>query len=132
MAVYILNTEVDSRRAELIEQKLRAVISGLVKIDNFENIEWGASRPDECSYVLVILPSKAPDVTNFIDVASHHRGSLFFILIGDEISASEYKTLVRSGGVEWISADGDPDEILDIIARNRVRPAVNPRNGTAP
>jgi pilus assembly protein CpaE len=53
-----------------------------------------------------------------------HRG-IFFILVSSEISASDYKRLVRSGGADWVSIQGASQEILDIISRigrSEVRP----------
>src|SRR5262249_61125746 len=63
-----------------------------------------------------------------------HRG-IFFIFVSNEISASDYKRLVRGGGADWVSIQGAPQEILDIISRNsrtdvrasrdeQVRPAI--------
>src|SRR5260370_30072723 len=63
-----------------------------------------------------------------------HRG-IFFIFISREISASDYKRLVRRGGADWVSMEGAPQEILDIISRTsrkqvesvrdeQVRPAI--------
>jgi pilus assembly protein CpaE len=60
-----------------------------------------------------------------------HRG-IFFIFVSSEISASDYKRLVRSGGADWVSIQGAPQEILDIISRigrsdvsaEQVRPAI--------
>src|SRR5260370_24570413 len=63
-----------------------------------------------------------------------HRG-IFFIFISREISASDYKRLVRAGGADWVSMQGAPQEILDIISRTsrteirpgreqKVRPAI--------
>jgi pilus assembly protein CpaE len=64
--------------------------------------------------------------------AQEHRG-IFFIFVSSEISASDYKRLVRSGGADWVSIQGAPQEILDILSRigrsevshaEQVRPAI--------
>jgi pilus assembly protein CpaE len=63
-----------------------------------------------------------------------HRG-IFVIFVSSEISASDYKRLVRSGGADWVSIQRAPQEILDIISRigrsgvrpghdEQVRPAI--------
>ena len=62
-----------------------------------------------------------------------HRG-IFFIFISSELSASDYKRLVRGGGgADWVSIQGAPQEILDIISRTsrtdfvrgeQIRPAI--------
>src|SRR5262249_8359536 len=43
------------------------------------------------------------------------------VLISDELSASDYKALLRRGDADWVSVDADPQEILDILARYRRR-----------
>ncbi len=62
-----------------------------------------------------------------------HPG-VFFIFVSREISASDYKRLVRTGGADWVSMQGAPQEIQDIISRTsrtelrpgdqQVRPAI--------
>jgi len=72
--------------------------------------------------VLIIAPSR--DLTHFtkvVDMASSHGGRIFFVLISDELSASDYKALLRRGDADWVSVDADPKEILDIFARQRRR-----------
>jgi hypothetical protein len=46
-----------------------------------------------------------------------HRG-VFFIFVSREI-ASDYKRLVRSGDADWVSLEGAPQEILDIVSRTK-------------
>src|SRR5262249_7888351 len=43
----------------------------------------------------------------------------FFILISEDIAASDYKRLVRTGGADWVSAAAVPQEVLDIMSRQR-------------
>src|SRR5258706_7635936 len=52
-----------------------------------------------------------------IAIATEYRDSLFFIFISDDIPASDYKRLVQTGGADWASTQGAPDEIAEIIAR---------------
>src|SRR5260370_34489746 len=48
-----------------------------------------------------------------------HR--IYFVRFGAELSSSQYKSLVRTGGAEWISADTDVQEILDFISNQQTR-----------
>jgi pilus assembly protein CpaE len=50
-----------------------------------------------------------------------YRGRIFLVLISNEISASDYKALVRNGDADWVSVGADPREIVDIITRHRER-----------
>ena len=54
-----------------------------------------------------------------LKMAESRRDSLYFILLSDELSASDYKALTRTGSADWVSLAADPQEILDIIARHR-------------
>jgi pilus assembly protein CpaE len=49
-----------------------------------------------------------------------HRDRLFFILISEEISTSNYKRLIRTQGAEWVSAAGAAQEVVEIFAKRRV------------
>jgi pilus assembly protein CpaE len=50
-----------------------------------------------------------------IGIAEQEQGSLFFIFVSHEISANDYKQLIRSGSADWASWAGAPQEIADII-----------------
>jgi pilus assembly protein CpaE len=52
-----------------------------------------------------------------VAIATEYRDSLFFIFISDDISASDYKRLMQTGGADWASTQGAPEEIVDILAR---------------
>jgi pilus assembly protein CpaE len=52
-----------------------------------------------------------------VSIATEYRDKLFFIFISDDISASDYKRLMQSGGADWASTQGAPEEIADILAR---------------
>src|SRR5262249_6709818 len=51
-----------------------------------------------------------------------YREQMFFILISEDISASDYKRLMRTGGADWGSATKAPQEIMEIFARRRGTP----------
>src|SRR4029077_2311602 len=52
-----------------------------------------------------------------VSIATEHRDSLFFIFISDDIPARDYKRLVQTGGADWASTKGAPEEIAEIVAR---------------
>src|SRR5207248_2353581 len=49
-----------------------------------------------------------------------HPG-VFFIFVSREISASDYKRLVRGGDTDWAALESAPQEIADIISRTSTR-----------
>jgi pilus assembly protein CpaE len=121
MAIYILNADFDIERAGALEHKLRAAIPDLIKINNIEGALHGASQPSEGpSYLLLIAPPcDTANLSKLVDIAARYRDRIFFVLVGDEISASEYKSLVRTGCADWISASADIREILDLVANRQ-------------
>jgi pilus assembly protein CpaE len=71
--------------------------------------------------VIFLAPNNdATYVDLLVRTAENYRQRVFFILVSDEISGSDYKRLVRSGGADWVSANAPAQEILDIIVQ---RPA---------
>jgi pilus assembly protein CpaE len=127
MAVYLLNAEVDMQRSGAIEQKLRIAIPDLVTINNIDDALHGSQSSGGASYLLLIAPpSDPPDLDRLADLAVRYRDRIFFVLVGGEISASEYKSLVRTGGADWISAGTDVQEIVDLISSRQARRRADP------
>jgi Flp pilus assembly CpaE family ATPase len=122
MAIYILNAGPDAARGAIVEQRIRHAIPDLVRIGSIQEVADKAARgANGPAYLLILSPREPTDFGKFAEIASKYRGRLFFILISDEISASDYKALVRGGSADWVSVAADPQEILDIIARHRRR-----------
>jgi pilus assembly protein CpaE len=132
MAIFILNADNDTRRGALIEKRLREAIPDLVKIDRVENVtRTNSPIPGERIYIVVIVPTQDKTyVKQFIDTASRHSEQMFFIFVGDEISASEYKAVLRTGRADWALANADATEILDIVARSNAGRDANIDTGT--
>src|SRR5262245_53401535 len=124
MAIYLLSAGAEATRARLVEQRIRRSIPDLTAIGNIQELSAGVVRrsPNDPAFVVVVAPSKDLGYfTKVADSASGHRGRIFYILVSDELSASDYKALLRRGDADWVSADADPQEILDILARQRRR-----------
>jgi len=122
MPVYFLSANQSSERILRIEARIREVIPDVIRITNLEDIARDrAAHPDDPVNVLVVTP---PEDNAFfervVDVALNYRDHAFFILISEDISATDYKRLVRTGGADWVSATGAPHEILEIIGKRRL------------
>ena len=64
---------------------------------------------------------RGSSLDRMVSIAEQDQRGLFFIFVSKEISASDYKRLVRSGA-DWVSWAGAPQEIADIIfQRSRQR-----------
>jgi pilus assembly protein CpaE len=121
MPVYLLNAGGEPQRLESIEQKIKTVIPDLVRIGNITDIDRQSSgNARKQAFVLVVAPAANADHFNkLVDIVTRYRGHYFFVLISSEISASDYKRLVQSGGADWVSEAAPAQEIADIIARQR-------------
>jgi pilus assembly protein CpaE len=132
MATYLLRANGESHVRSSIESELPAAIPGLVEVPSlkrvFENAKANGRDP---TIVLVTTPTEDQGYFDqLVQVAAQHRNELFLILISDEISATDYKRLIRTGGADWASAKTGVREITDIIDRQRQQ-AHTPDKGRA-
>jgi pilus assembly protein CpaE len=94
----------------------------MIAINNIEDALHGLRPSEPPSYLLLIAPPNGTEsLEKLADTAARSRDRIFLVLIGDEISASEYKSLIRTGGADWISAGADIQEIVDLISNHQLR-----------
>lgn len=136
MAVFLLKTSPASARQAAAEARLKAAIPDLTEAASLESIVKSAATADggDATIAIVVLPEGGRESFNrCVDFAARYGREVFLILIGDEISASDYKRLIRHGGADWASAQADPAEVIEIIGRRRreadARSAVAPAGG---
>ena len=79
----------------------------------------GAERGEPAIVLVVAPPGDRGYFDRLVEVAAQYRNEIFLILISDEIAASDYKRLVRTGGADWASAKAGPAEVTEIIARRQ-------------
>jgi pilus assembly protein CpaE len=122
MAIYLLSADADGQGTSQLEHRLEAAIPNLIRIGQIDDI-FAAPKPSEGpNYLLLIAPSReAAYPERLAAIAERYRDRIFFVLIADDISASEYKALIRSGGAEWISARAGVQEIVDLVSRRPSR-----------
>ena len=136
MAVFLLKTNPATARQAAVEARLKAAIPDLTEASSLETIVKSAATTDkdDAAIAIVVLPEGDHDgFKRFVDFTARYSRDIFLILIGDEISASDYKRLIRHGGADWASAQADPAEVIEIIARRRrendARSAALPASG---
>jgi pilus assembly protein CpaE len=124
MTIYLFRGNAEPRARSAVESQLLASIPNLIELTNFKQIFERSPRgmAREPAIVLVAAP---PEDTGYFDrlieVAAQYRNDVFLVLISDEISASDYKRLVRTGAADWASAKAGPQEVLDIIVRRQMQ-----------
>jgi pilus assembly protein CpaE len=109
------------KTAGAIESALIANIPDLIEISNLNQALEHKSAPDN-DPATVLVATSVGDRAHFdrlVDIAAKLRNQIFLILISDEISASDYKRLVRTGGADWVSAKAASREIAEIVAKQK-------------
>src|SRR5882724_6207109 len=135
MQKFLFSASVDSARLNDLEHRIRAKLPDVRIVSRMDEITKtlpktaGTDSELACILFPVVLNSAA-SFDRMVSIATEYRDSLFFIFISDDIPASDYKRLVQTGGADWASTGGAPQEIADILAR-RPRPeaAEAPRSG---
>jgi pilus assembly protein CpaE len=118
MAIYLTQVGGDEAHVDEIEGKLKSTIPDLKRVPSVEGIDPKSVNGADRS--IVLLAAAAPqgaNVDDLIDVVRRHPRDLFFIAVGGDISARDYKRLIQSGNADWVAEVGLPQEILDIVGR---------------
>ena len=124
MAIYLLSAGSEATRARLVEQRIQRAIPDVTVIRDVKELSDAIKRAsaNDPAFVLIVAPTKDTGTfTKVADTVSSQRSSMFFVLISEELSASDYKALLRRGDADWVSVDADPREIVDILKRQRRR-----------
>src|ERR1700722_17811813 len=118
MAIYLTQVGDDETKVDEIEDKLKSAIPDLKRVSRVEDIgERSVNGADRSIVLLVAQTPEHANVDDLIDVVRRHPRSLFFIIVGGDISARDYKRLLQSGNADWVAESGLPQEILDIVGR---------------
>ena len=126
MAVYLLQENGSHPVGAELKAALLQAIPDLREAASLDAVAKSAGGPDDPTIAVALLPSNVVvDFDRFVDFAARLPAGMFLIIVGGEISATQYKRLVRSGAADWVPMPADIGEVLEIIARRRLR-------GTAP
>src|SRR5579859_798755 len=122
MAVYLLQENGPHPAGAELKAALRAAIPDLREAASLDVVAKSAGSPDDPTIAVTLLPSNiAVDFDRLVDFAGRLPSGMFLIVVGGEISATQYKRLVRGGAADWIPMPADVGEMLEIIARRRTR-----------
>jgi pilus assembly protein CpaE len=122
MAIYLLRGNAESQTRSPVESELPAAIPGLIEVSSLKRVFEGNSKPNGRDPTIVLVTAPPEDHGYFdrlVEIAAQYRHEIFLVLISDEISASDYKRLVRTGGADWASAKSGVREVTDIVERRR-------------
>src|SRR6476646_7338566 len=139
MQIYFFTAGTESSELNELESRIRSTVPNLRKLANLAELTSElpqnlahATTHDQAYIIFPILTATSSD--RMANIAEQEHSGTFFIFVSKEISASDYKRLVRGGGADWVSMQGAPQEIADIIFRapkgtrsgrdEQVRPAI--------
>src|SRR6266404_9234883 len=122
MQIFLFSASVDSARLNDLEHRIRAKLPDVRIVSRMEEVTKvlpkTAGSDGELACILFPVVLNAPaSLDRMVSIATEYRDSLFFIFISDDISASDYKRLVQTGGADWASTRDAPEEIVEILAR---------------
>src|SRR6266540_858 len=132
MQIYFFDAGINSDELVELETRIRSTVPDLKKIDDFEELTKNlGGAPSFENRICIVFPVLTASVNRLIQITSQYAQYLFFIFVSDEISASDYKRLLRSGA-DWVSRSGAPQDILDIVARRKTEIATAAGEGSRP
>jgi pilus assembly protein CpaE len=121
MPVYLLENA-ETRHSPL-EAALRASVPDITCITSLEAAlkPNAGNRDNSGSIVIIILsPGQRGRFDDLVEMFGRYSDNgLFYILVGDELSASDYKRLLRTGCADWTSIKAGSDEVIEMISRRR-------------
>ena len=118
MTIYLTHGGDDQAKVDEIQGKLKSTIPDLRRVPSVEDIDRRSVNGAERSIVVLVaaIPKHA-SIDDLIEVVRRYPRNLFFIVVGGDISAQDYKRLIQSGNADWVAEAGLPHEVLDIVGR---------------
>jgi Flp pilus assembly CpaE family ATPase len=120
MVAYLLAPSLRNGGADAIEPKLKELLPGLSRIETMDQITRDIVRRKNGKIVVIFYSTSVSNeiIDNLVQVAARYKEQVFFILLSNDISATDYKRLVNSGGADWVSASGSFLELPELVARH--------------
>ena len=122
MQVFFFTAGVDSNELRELEDRIRSKLPNLQNLPALDGVTRQLTHDKgsfnrEPIYVICPVLNATSSLDRFVNIAEQEHRGVFLIFISSEISASDYKRLVRGGSADWASLQNAPQEILDIISR---------------
>src|SRR6266481_6143633 len=121
MQIYFFTAGTESSEFNELERRIRSTVPSLRKLTNLDAVigarsqDGASANHDPICIIIPVLTGTSFD--RMANLAAQEHRDFFFIFVSNEISASDYKRLVRGGGADWASVQNAPQEILEIISR---------------
>ena len=121
MQIYLFTGGVQSEELNELVKRLSEALPDLAIVSKLSDVPispaHGSDPRQSPVYIIVPFLNTASPLDRVISIAEQEHPGTFFIFVSKEISASEYKRLTKNGSADWVSLNGAPHEILDILSR---------------
>ena len=122
MRIFFFTAGGEAGELEELETRVKARLPTLQKLTKLEEVttriaQQASEPPSETTFIIFPVLTTSASFDRLVSIAEQTQRGIFFIFVSKEISASDYKRLVRSGGADWVSLQDAPQEIHDIVTR---------------
>jgi len=122
MQVFLFTAGIESDELVDLERRIATKLPGLQRLARIDEVsrrlaENGTAANPEPIYIIFPVLAPGTSLERIVSIAEKPSPGVFLIFVSREISASDYKRLLRGGSADWVSLQNAPQEILDIIAR---------------
>src|SRR4051794_30373783 len=116
MEIYLFTAGADAASIDELEGRLRSKVPNLKRLAKINEVtsrvaKSNGSKEDEPSYVIFPILTSQVSLERILSIAEQEHPGLFLIFITNDISAADYKRLIRGGNADWASLNGAPEEI---------------------
>ena len=131
MRIFFFTAGGEAAELEELETRVKARLPTLQKLTKLEEVtkriaQQASEPPSETTFIIFPVLTTSASFDRLVSIAEQTQRGIFFIFVSKEISASDYKRLVRSGGADWVSLQDAPQEIHDIVSRSSKAEAAAP------
>ena len=121
MKIYLFTASIQSDGVTDLARRLSDALPTLRKLGTLEELKAAVKSDvptnDEPVYIIYPIDTASYSLDSVISIAEQNNVGIFYIFVSKDISASDYKRLIRSGSADWAALSSAPQEILEIISR---------------
>ena len=122
MQIYFFTAGLETDELSELESSIRQRLPTLRRLAKLDEVSQGLpdrsnNQDPERTYIIFPVLTAPSSLDSMVSIAEQNHHGLFFIFVSRDITASDYKRLVRGGNAEWASLQGAAGEIADIVFR---------------
>ena len=121
MSTFIVSLDDDTQTLQIVAKRVKAALPDMIEVTNAAELAAKLTgKSAEPHFVLCIAPVNGTShFPQLLDFVSRFRSQAFFLIIGGNISVSDYKRLVRTGAGEWLASNAAPEDILEVVSKRQ-------------